>query len=644
MPAEHRVAHRTADQGELVAGLGGSGAPSVVDDRRDPVQLRGHRRAAPRPSGAAAGRRRTRQETLVGRARRRPPRAARRARASAARVVAVLRPLSLLPALVAVAATSWRRSALPRPRPPAATVRPRSTAGPRPAARRPTGRADGPARGRRSTRLDAVVLPEKGPIQITGTVTNRSRRRPGTAINVYAFIVDAADHDPRRARRGAARRTPPRSSATGSPPPAPSTHIDGSRPGETRAVLASRCRASAIVASAPGVYWFGVHALGDPSTPATTASPTAGPALPARWCRRGPEAGRHRPGHPAPPPGPATPATAASPTSAQWAATLSAAARCAAGRLRRRRRARPGHLAGRPGRPGRRARGSSPATRPGRSTTPCRPATRRGGESPTGEPAPPSRRAGEADERGPGPPRSRADERRDRAAAPPGSTGCRTPSPATRSWRCRTATSTSPAAAEHDPELYDARTPAQRHRPWSRWGFPTAPAVASPSGYLDPAALPAIDARDRRSWSPTGCSPTARRPVARRRRPPPGPHLVGRPAQGGPGPGDPLSAVAAAPADPHRGRGPAARPGPAAAGRRAARRTGTPTAPGFFAASTSTGCDLADVGDGDLAPGAAGARPTTSTTPPQDRARARRRELRRGRGPRPTPARPSRTC
>ena len=38
VPAEHRVAHRTADQGQLVAGLGEAPA-EVVDHRRDPVQL-----------------------------------------------------------------------------------------------------------------------------------------------------------------------------------------------------------------------------------------------------------------------------------------------------------------------------------------------------------------------------------------------------------------------------------------------------------------------------------------------------------------------------------------------------------------------------------------------------------------------------
>ena len=39
-PAEHRVAHRAADQGQLVPG-GREPRPELVDDRRDPVELRG---------------------------------------------------------------------------------------------------------------------------------------------------------------------------------------------------------------------------------------------------------------------------------------------------------------------------------------------------------------------------------------------------------------------------------------------------------------------------------------------------------------------------------------------------------------------------------------------------------------------------
>ena len=43
LPAEHRVAHRAAHQGQLVAGLGEAPA-EVVDQGADPVQL--HRDSA----------------------------------------------------------------------------------------------------------------------------------------------------------------------------------------------------------------------------------------------------------------------------------------------------------------------------------------------------------------------------------------------------------------------------------------------------------------------------------------------------------------------------------------------------------------------------------------------------------------------
>ncbi len=97
------------------------------------------------------------------------------------------------------------------------------------------------------------------------------------------------------------------------------------------------------------------------------------------------------------------------------------------------------------------------------------------------------------------------------------------------------------AAAEQDPEMYVA---ARRRsgRTLEPGGFTTSPAVSSPSGYVDPAALPEIRANstilvtDR--MFPDGAPPLAR--VGGR-------HLTPTSwstEEGGPGPGDPLSAVA----------------------------------------------------------------------------------------------------
>ena len=60
---EHRVAHRAADQGQLLAGVGEAGA-ELVDDGTDPVELGPDRGAGSRRSGVEAERRRTRQASL----------------------------------------------------------------------------------------------------------------------------------------------------------------------------------------------------------------------------------------------------------------------------------------------------------------------------------------------------------------------------------------------------------------------------------------------------------------------------------------------------------------------------------------------------------------------------------------------------
>ena len=97
----------------------------------------------------------------------------------AARVIAVLRPLSLLPALVAVTAT---------------------LAAPGSAHARPPAGDESPL----AVTIDALApayIPNRGPIRITGSVTNNDDA-PWTTVNVYAFIGRGPDDDLRRAGGG----------------------------------------------------------------------------------------------------------------------------------------------------------------------------------------------------------------------------------------------------------------------------------------------------------------------------------------------------------------------------------------------------------------------------------------------------------
>jgi hypothetical protein len=149
----------------------------------------------------------------------------------------VLRPLSLLPALVVVTAT---------------LVAPGSAhAGP------PAG-DDSPL----AVTIDALApayIPKRGPIRVTGSVTNNDAA-PWTTVNVYAFIgrgpmttsaelAEAAAFEP--GRDVGDRITAPNAYDT----------IERIDPGQS-AQFSVRVPRSAITASEPGVYWFGVHALG----------------------------------------------------------------------------------------------------------------------------------------------------------------------------------------------------------------------------------------------------------------------------------------------------------------------------------------------------------------------------------------------
>jgi hypothetical protein len=150
----------------------------------------------------------------------------------------VLRPLSLLPALVAVSATlvapgSAHASTL------AADESPLSVA------------------------IDALApssVPSRGPIRISGSVTNDDDE-PWTTVNVYSFIAAEPMTTPEELADAAQT---PATAQVGTRITEPGTYdtIDRIEPGES-AQFSVRVPRSAIPATEPGVYWFGVHALGE---------------------------------------------------------------------------------------------------------------------------------------------------------------------------------------------------------------------------------------------------------------------------------------------------------------------------------------------------------------------------------------------
>jgi len=103
-------------------------------------------------------------------------------------------------------------------------------------------------------------VPEHGPIVIRGTVTNESHRT-WTAINVHGFmgttpITTAADL--------AAAAQVPIDADVGHRITMPGTFasIPSLAPGETT-TFKVRLPQATLPVSSPGVYWFGVHVLGD---------------------------------------------------------------------------------------------------------------------------------------------------------------------------------------------------------------------------------------------------------------------------------------------------------------------------------------------------------------------------------------------
>ena len=149
----------------------------------------------------------------------------------------MLRPLSLLPALVAVTAT---------------------LVAPGDAQARPPAEDETPL----AVTIDALApsyIPNRGPIRVTGSVTNTDTA-PWETINVYAFIGREPITTPAELSDAVAKEP---SADVGERITAPDTYdtIDRIDPGES-AQFSVRVPRSAIDQTEPGVYWFGVHALG----------------------------------------------------------------------------------------------------------------------------------------------------------------------------------------------------------------------------------------------------------------------------------------------------------------------------------------------------------------------------------------------
>lgn len=164
------------------------------------------------------------------------------------RVAAMLRRSSLLPVLVAVAASSMP---LATPTPPAAAATGVATAAP--------AETEEPLEVV-ITSLSPSYLPGKGMVRMSGSVTNVSEER-WRAINVHAFIDDAPMTS---SAELADTSTTPLDADVGDRILVPGTFDDiGSlAPGET-ARYAIELKRNQIPVSAAGVYWFGAHALGN---------------------------------------------------------------------------------------------------------------------------------------------------------------------------------------------------------------------------------------------------------------------------------------------------------------------------------------------------------------------------------------------
>ncbi len=188
---------------------------------------------------------------------------------SCPKVVGVLRPSMLLPALV-VAGLSL--VALGPTAPPSQADAPSSVVAAMPAAQHPSNASSSTRANRRpkaseggplAVTIDTLspsVIPTKGVVRITGSVTNTDREA-WVAINVHpvvsttpitstAELAEAAELDPLAAL--CCRIVEPGTFDT----------IDSLEPGES-AQFTIRLPRSEIAASAAGVYWLGIHAIGE---------------------------------------------------------------------------------------------------------------------------------------------------------------------------------------------------------------------------------------------------------------------------------------------------------------------------------------------------------------------------------------------
>ena len=177
----------------------------------------------------------------------------------------MLRPQTLLPALVAVVAAlvgATSVTAVADPGPPTTTTE--TAVRPTPVHARPA-RAPRAAESRTplSVTIDSLspsYVPRKGPIRVTGSVTNEDDA-PWTTVYVFAFMGDTPIRS--AAELADASKADP-ATYVGARITAPGTYdtVDRIDPGESVQFSITVPHSSIRVTEA-GVYWFGVHALGE---------------------------------------------------------------------------------------------------------------------------------------------------------------------------------------------------------------------------------------------------------------------------------------------------------------------------------------------------------------------------------------------
>ncbi|HET7196717.1 MAG TPA: DUF6049 family protein [Nocardioides sp.] len=179
------------------------------------------------------------------------------------------RPWSLLPALLAVAATTIPSTAFADP---SLTLPDQDHAVPTSSRAAATVRHVSPPAPRRDetdlgVTIDALspsYLPAQGPVRVNGTLTNNTHDR-WVAINVHLFIGDAPITS--SAELAKATELDP-AEPVGDRITAPGTFatVPSLKPGAS-AQFSIKVSRSDLGVNQPGVYWFGVHALGESSQP-----------------------------------------------------------------------------------------------------------------------------------------------------------------------------------------------------------------------------------------------------------------------------------------------------------------------------------------------------------------------------------------